>query len=278
VYLIAAIAALILAQTTPVPEPSASPSSNEILSHAIDRLHSYGTPPYVVYMTSENGENHRIAFRGSDEMMNDVPLPAGPNVPDARIYRAFVGPLSYSVHEAVSTPSPAASTSPSPPTQGPGDLESTLKTIAVVSSHGHLYDVSMRGAETLNGQSVYHIALKPRRDADKNTIRDLWIDTKTYDVIRADYIVPAPPEMADVVGSEADLTVNFETVGNYRIAAHWIAIYHAPTMRPFYRELRVVKMTFPGNLPDWLFDPLQYMQHRRAHDPDYLAHVFDAAS
>ncbi|MBV8639207.1 MAG: hypothetical protein JO322_14105, partial [Candidatus Eremiobacteraeota bacterium] len=54
------------------PVPSASPSANEVVFRALARLHSYGTPPYVVYMTVENGEYHRIAFRGTDEMMNDV--------------------------------------------------------------------------------------------------------------------------------------------------------------------------------------------------------------
>ena len=252
------------------------PPANDILFKALNRLWSYGTPPYVVYVIEENGEYRRVAFRGADEMMNDVALPTGTNLPDARIYRAFVGPLSRSVHEAIATPTPAAtSASPSPgATTQPRshDLESTLKTIAVVSSRGHLYDVKTTGIQTVNGHGVYHIALHPRRDPDQNQIRDLWIDTSTYDVWRADYV--QPPDV-EIVGGEADLTVDFMTVGNYRIAASWMAVYHAPGMRQgVYRQLQVVKMAFPETLPDWLFDEPSYAQRVREHQPDYLGYLF----
>ncbi len=251
---------------------------NQVVFRALGRLHSYGTPPYVVYMTVENGEYHRIAFRGTDEMMNDVALPVGLRLPDARIYRAFVGPLSRSVHEAIATPTPSANAAPAPSSSSPAqqsslDLESTLKTIAVVSSRGHLYDVRMAGTDTIDGHRVYHIALHPRRDPEQNALRDLWIDTDTYDVWRADYVTS--PDV-QIVGGEADLTVDFVTVGNYRIASSWVAIYHAPGMRNgVYRQLRVVKMAFPDTLPDWLFDEPQYAKRVREHDPDYLGDIFN---
>ena len=273
-----ACAVALLAQTPAAPpSPAATSQPNEILFKALARLRSYGTPPYVVYVIEENGAYRRVAFRGADEMMNDVALPAGATLPNARIYRAFVGPLSRSVHEAIATPSPAGTTtSPLPNATSPAlagnDLESTLKTIAVVSSRGHLYDVMTTGIETMNGHSVYHIALHPRRDPEENKIRDLWIDTSTYDVVRADY-VQAPD--IQIVGGEADLTVDFMTVGNYRIAASWMAVYHAPGMRTgVYRQLRVVKMAFPQTLPDWLFDEPSYAKRVREHEPDYLGDLF----
>ncbi len=261
-----AFAVALLAQA-----PAAEPAPpNDVLFRALARLRSYGTPPYVVYVIVENGEYRRVAFRGADEMMNDVALPTGANLPDAKIYRAFVGPLSRSVHEAVATPSPQASATRAP---SAGDLETTLKTIAVVSSRGHLYDVKTTGIETIEGHTVYHIALHPRRDPEENAIRDLWIDTQTYDVWRAAYV--EPPDV-QIVGGEADLTVDFVTVGNYRIASSWIAIYHAPGLRtPVYRQLQVVKMAFPQMLPDWLFDEPQYAKRVREHAPDYLGEIFN---
>lgn len=265
-----ALAALILAQASPSPPPSA----NAILFHALGRLRSYGTPPYVVYLAEENGTTHRIAFRGADEMMNDTILPQPPVVPPARLYRAFVGPLAFSVHEALATPTPAPQSTPASTTPST-NLETALKTIAVVSSHGRLYDVFLVGTQTLDDRATYHIALHPLRDPDRNAIRDFWIDTQTYDVVRADYVYAHPPDF-EAPGAEADLTVNFATVGPYRIAARWIAIYHAPDLaKPVYRELRVVKMRFPETLPDWLFDPALYVEHRRAHDADPLAGLFD---
>ncbi|HET9028572.1 MAG TPA: hypothetical protein VFN49_00210 [Candidatus Aquilonibacter sp.] len=261
----------LLAQATPSPSVS-TPSSDAVLFRALDRLRAYQTPPYVVYMTEEDGVYHRIAFRGTDEMMNDAALPTGSTLPPARVYRAFVGPLSYSLHEAIATPAPEAT--PQPPS--PTDLETTLRTIAVVSSRGHLYDVSVATPQTIDGHATYHIVLHPRRDPDKNAIRDLWIDRSNYDVVRADYVYSDPPDFQEP-GSKAYLTVNFQTVGAYRIAANWIAIYHAPDLRtPVYRELKVVKMSFPASLPDWLFDASAYREHERAHDPDYLTTFFNA--
>ena len=265
-----------LALTAQTPTPSATPTANEVVFRALGRLHAYGTPPYVVYMTVENGEYHRIAFRGSDEMMNDVALPTGARLPDANIYRAFVGPLSRSVHEAIATPAPSATAIASATaTRGPSlDLESTLKTIAVVSSRGHLYDVAIAGTQTVEGHHVYHIVLHPRRDPQENPLRDLWIDTDTYDVWRAAYVTEPDVQL---VGGEADLTVDFTTVGNYRIASSWIAIYHSPDLHtPVYRQLRVVRMAFPADLPDWLFDEPSYAKMLHAHEPDYLGNIFNA--
>lgn len=261
------LAASLLAQTTPSP----SPSANDILFRALARLRSYGTPAYVVYLAEENGETHRIAFRGADEMMNDSILPTGTSLPPARVYRAFVGPLSYSVHEAIATPAAEAT----PRSQSPANLEATLKTIAVVSSHGHLYNVRVAGTEKIGDRDAYRISLSPVRDPDRNAIRDLWVDTSTYDVLRADYVYAHPPDVG-LVGAEADLTVSFATVGHYRIAGRWIAIYHAPDLRtPVYRELRVVKMAFPASLPDWLFDQALYALHRHDGEADPLQGVFD---
>lgn len=272
---IALLFAVALTAQTPTPPPSLT--GNELVFRALGRLQSYGTPPYVVYMTVENGEYHRIAFRGADEMMNDVTLPTGTTLPDASIYRAFVGPLSRSVHEAIATPTPQVTAMPratAARTPGPSlDLETTLKTIAVVSSRGHLYDVALAGTDTIEGHHVYHIVLHPRHDPQQNALRDLWIDTATFDVWRADYVTSPDFEM---VGGEADLTVDFITVGNYRVASSWVAIYHGPNLHtPFYRQLRVVRMAFPGALPDWLFDEPQYAKRLHAHEPDYLGNIFN---
>lgn len=245
-------------------------SPSDMLYRAIDRLHTYGAPAYAVYELVENAEYRRVAFRGSDEMMNDAQLPAGPDLPQARIYRAFVGPLAYTVHEAIATPAPSATAA----AVSPGDLESTLHTIASVSAHGHIYDVRDVGIETINGHRTYHLELRPRRDPERYPLRDLWLDTTTYDVWRAGY--REPPDF-QLVGGEADLTVNFKTVGRYRIADSWAAVYHGPDLpHPVYRIVVVVNMSFPESLPGWIFDRAEYERRFRAHDPDVLGRYFSA--
>ncbi|MDE2481910.1 MAG: hypothetical protein KGN02_06940 [bacterium] len=266
---------LLLAQSTPTPSASPTPSPNAILFRALNRLRSYGTPPFVVYLATENGETRRIAFRGADAMMNDSPyVPGRTTLPAARIYRAFVGPLAYSVHAALATPTPgAAATHPTPGPVAPNDLEATLKTIAIVAAHGRLYDVHVAGTERIGDRETYRVELHPLRDPERNDMRAFWVDTSTYDIVRAQYVYPDPPDL-DMPGSYADLTVAFATVGRYRIAARWIAVYHGPDLRePFYRMLEVTRMTFPAELPSWFFDG-SYAAHERAGEPDPLAGLF----
>ncbi len=203
--------------------------------------------------------------------MNDSEYnPNRTSLPPASVYRAFVGPLSITVHEAVTkaTPAPAPSAQ-----QEQNSLASDLKTIAVVSANARpQYAATTRDVETIDGHATYHVQLTPSSDPSHHSLRDLWIDTSTYDVWRADYIT------RDINVPEATvyLTVEFEPVGPYWIAAHWIAIYHfLGAQPPVYRELRIDKARFPDALPDWLFDQQGYELHAAAGDADPLAHLFD---
>lgn len=277
---------------TPTPAPTALPPTQVIVGHAYDRMRSYGTPPYVVYLASENGVTYRIAFRASDEMMNQIVgyNPQRTSLAPASVYRAFVGPLSITVHEAIAnqtpapspslsimaTATPSASASPTSEPTG-GDLSngllSDLKTIAVVSTHARpVYNARIRGVETIDGHSTYHVELSPVTDRSRYALRDLWIDSTTYDVLRADYIT----HDLNVPDSTVYLTASFSQVGPYWIAARWVAIYHfIGSDPPVYRELKVDKMRFPDTLPDWLFDQRGYDLHYMAGDQDPLAHLFD---
>jgi hypothetical protein len=269
------------------PSPTATatpPPTQAIAARAYDRIRSYGTPPYVVYLIDENGFMHRIAFRASDEMMNDSQYFQQTRLPLANIYRAFVGPLSITVHEAVMKATPSASTQPSaalsgtpsaPVAQEQGSLVSDLKTIATVSVRARpVYKVADRGIEAVDGHQDYHLELSPTLDPNHFALRDLWIDTTTHDVRRADYITTD----ANLPGATVYLTVNFAQVGPYWIAVRWVAIYHMiGPGAPFYRELKVEKMRFPGELPDWLWNEHDYEAHRRSSDPDPLAPLFEAS-
>ena len=274
---------------TPTPATTALPPTQMIVGHAYDRMRSYGTPPYVVYLANENGDTYRIAFRASDEMMNQIEYnPHRTSLAPAAVYRAFVGPLSITVHEAIAnqtppptlsiaaTPAPSATESPTPlPTSGDlsNGLLADLKTIAVVSVRAPpAYTAKVLGTETVDEHETYRVELNPVSDPSHRTLRDLWIDTTTYDVRRADYITHDP----NVPDATVYLTVNFVPVGPYWIAARWVAIYHfIGDQPPVYRELKLDKMRFPDTLPDWLFNARGYELHYMAGGQDPLAHVFD---
>jgi hypothetical protein len=262
---------------TPTPAPTALPPTQTVVAHAYDRMRSYGTPPYVVYLANENGDTYRIAFRATDEMLNQIQYnPHRTSLAPAAVYRAFVGPLSITVHQAVEAQT-SGSASPTPaPTSGDlsNGLLADLKTIAVVSARARpVYTAKVTGIETIDGHSSDRVELTPTTDPSQHTLRDLWVDTTTYDVRRADYITRDP----NVPDATVYLTVNFVQVGPYWIAARWVAIYHfIGSEPPVYRELTVDKMRFPDTLPDWLFNQRGYDLHYMAGSEDPLAHLFDS--
>jgi hypothetical protein len=225
----------------------------------------------VVYLANEDAVIYRIAFRASDEELNQSLYdPKRTGLPPAQVYTAFVGPLSITVHQAMVTTSPSPQASAQ---QEQSSLISDLKTIAVVTANAPpVYKAVVRDVETVNDHQDYKIQLTPLSDPTRHALRDLWIDSSTYDVRRADYVT----RDFNFPDATVYLTVEFEPVGPYWIAAHWVAIYHfLGATPPFYRDLKIEKMRFPDTLPDWLFDQQGYELHAAAGDTDPLAHLFD---
>jgi hypothetical protein len=82
--------------------------------------------------------------------------------------------LVREVRAAFHDPDPRASATPSP-APSPG-----LREIAVVSTRVRTYDISLVGIESIDGQPVYHLKLRPLRDPSNNRLRDLWVDTSSF--------------------------------------------------------------------------------------------------
>jgi hypothetical protein len=82
--------------------------------------------------------------------------------------------LVREVRAAFHDPDPRASATPSP-SPSPG-----LREIAVVSTRVRTYDITLVGIESIDGEPVYHLKLRPLRDPSDNRLRELWIDTSSY--------------------------------------------------------------------------------------------------
>lgn len=212
----------------------------------------------------------RIAFRSGDEMFNISNSPnQSTELPDALIYSPpLVGPLARPVHAAASIGSRRSS---------PGDdLDTALKTIATVVAHGKpRYTVDIAGIERVEGHRAYHLRLQPALDPGRFSLRDLWVDTETYDLWKAHYIVTNySPSESSLASEKDDITVYFVGAGPYWIAASW-EDYSLSINGPVHVVNRNLTVTFPAKLPDWLFEKKAYAEHQRAKDPDYLTHIFD---
>jgi hypothetical protein len=55
-----------------------------------------------------------------------------------------------------------------------------MKTIAVVTGYQRAYTVTLVGIEPCDASQCYHLHLKPSHDSAMLRLRDLWIDTQTY--------------------------------------------------------------------------------------------------
>jgi hypothetical protein len=56
------------------------------------------------------------------------------------------------------------------------------KVLGNIEVSGGDYAVTLIGEETVDGHDTYHLGLTPLRDPQSNRVRDVWVDTTTFDV------------------------------------------------------------------------------------------------
>ena len=72
-------------------------------------------------------------------------------------------------------PAPKIGETPNPDTE-------EARVMGRIEVTGGDYDVSLLGKEKDDGVDAYHLALAPLRDPERNRLRELWVDAKTFDV------------------------------------------------------------------------------------------------
>jgi hypothetical protein len=277
-------AVLLMAQVfTASPVPSATPNASlhEIFDMTFRRLQSYPVPPYAIWTAtwhvqrttlgydaqeSSDTEAHRYAVRLSDGMENESnPIPSG-KLPPALILPEFLGPFAWTLRSSVRVP-PPNSVSMRPDISG-------LRTIATVVAVAALpYTAKLLGIESVEGHATYHVQLQPLGDPRVHNLRDLWIDTQTYDLRKAHFTGVYRPTLSDVP-SHTDATVYFREVLNCWVVTRAIWTYLASDAL-FTFDVQNDEIALPATLPDWLFDAGAYRRHEMAGEPDYLGIVLD---
>ncbi len=61
------------------------------------------------------------------------------------------------------------------------DAQGKLKSIASVTSRSRAYTIRLAGVEPLGGRDCYHLSLKPNGNAKQERLRELWVDTQTFE-------------------------------------------------------------------------------------------------
>jgi hypothetical protein len=166
-----------------------------------------------------------------------------PGPPEADIFAlpAFVGPTAAPAVAASGTPLPVIG--------------------SVTASGEYDYKVVRVVPETMGKDDVYHLYLEPRRDPDRNRLREIWIDRDTALLRRA---------LANdrlYVGTEIifDLfDIRYGPVGSrWGIAQIDGASNALDDGSHDTVHYRFYDVTYPETLPDWYFQPAHYREHIR---------------
>ena len=102
---------------------------------------------------------------------------------------------------------------PAPPvTAAQNDPNAPLKAIASVTAIAHTYSIELAGIEKIGGADCYHLVMHPAREPQRFRLRDLWIDTQSYQTRQ---LLVA----SNFTSSHVPWLVTFADIGN----AHYIA-------------------------------------------------------
>jgi hypothetical protein len=276
----------IVLASPPTPQSGSLSPVQRIFDEAFRRWQTYPVPPYAVWTTtwhisaipmgfytgtSSGVEFHRYAVRLADGMENvSDPIPSG-KLPPALILPEFLGPFAWVTRTSVRVAPTGGDVSMLPDVAG-------FKTIArVVAVAKPAYTIGKTGQtppiEEVEGHETYHLRLEPRDDPQKHNLRDLWIDTQTYDLRKAHFVGTYRPTLK-APSSPTDVTVYFRNVLGCWVVTHAIWTYdNAPLSFNF--DVQNDEIGLPATLPDWLFDDAEYRKHQLAGEPDYLGILLD---
>lgn len=141
-----------------------------------------------------------------------------------------------------------------------------LKTIGSVVSIGESdYDVPKM---TVEG-NLLHLVLQPRRDPERNVLRQIWVDKHTYELRK---IIAHDRLFTDDQGIfPMTITYTLGYLGKQLVITRFYGVIE-PRIEPNGTQtlmqgigsvIDIVfhDIAFPSSLPDWYFNPRDYAQH-----------------
>ncbi len=217
-----------------------------------DLLNSYTY--HIWCRTVDRAALGRRVYRGSSRGTLEFLRPSfnepwDPGPPTADLFEPAPVHPHTSPREFVPTPEPTGSLPP--------------KTIASVTALGE-FDYRVTRIENEGGQ--IHVSLTPRRDPDRNRLRELYVDAKTLELQEVVATDKLYDEDSDHKVYPMLFTVTLEWMHEMPIVTH---IHGTPTYQAdsdyLGRDATVdydfTDITFPDSLPEWYFDPRSYAQH-----------------
>jgi hypothetical protein len=251
--------AAILALASPAPAATLSPY--DIVTRAQTAWEARIVPPYVSFeipcadtfldKQCDPDEIARFVVRMDDgrTYAETAEAPHDTLVCGAFIYGPAATPLGFfrridpnNVPSTLATPPPPENFAADP--FGP-------KSIASVVVTDRAYTVTLAGVEKFGDASVYHMHLEPNYLPEAHPLRDLWIDTTSFQVLQLTYARHAESGVPS-----GTVEYRFAQVGPERI---WAIAYIGATLplkgakTPATPHSDLANITFPKDEPVWRF-------------------------
>ena len=256
--------------------PTALPSPEDLLAMIRVKFRSHRPPPpFEVYTISRkqmtnynypdynNTYNNRVWYRSSDHAALERTVSPLGDVGPMTFWRPMFnqatdpGPPTADVFEPAPLHTLAPDFVPTPEASEP-------PTIAYVHAKGE-FDYRVTNVQR-EGDEL-HLSLQPRRQPDRNRLRELWVDANTLELkklVATDKLFIEHGPVYPVL-----FTVNFSMLQDIPIITH----IHGVVYGNYDGDGQTVDYDFTGtyfprSLPDWYFNSRQYAQHQdQAPDP-----------
>lgn len=111
---------------------------------------------------------------------------------------------------------------------------------------------------------LLHLVLTPRRDPERNRLRELWVDPRTYELVK---VIATDRLFVEGEGMRTQIypvlfTITMAHLNGVPIVAHIRGVVQGG----YNGDDQIVEysyedISFPKELPDWYFDPRAYASH-----------------
>jgi hypothetical protein len=235
-----------------IPDPTAifTQAQTAWSARAIPAYESFTLPCSVTTLSDKCSPGTQVQFivRLSDGRSFAQTIPADGTPATVLLHGSFLfGPAGAPLGFYRRSPVPGA---PAPP---PNLAEDPMTAITTVTAVDRAYEITLAGTEAIGACTCYHLHLRPLRDPQSYPLRELWVDTTSYDVVRLTYVRPYNATIADV-------TYDFAPVGPRAI---WAIVHiQAQAVTHGFLNTHVEKVdedlaniAFPASEPDADFIP-----------------------
>jgi hypothetical protein len=254
----------------PVATPAAMPSGEDLLSRIRAQFRSHRPPPMYETYTLVRTQNTNYGY---PDYVNSYTWHVWYRSPDHAALGRKESKLGSHGQLTFKRPMFNVADDPGPPTADvfepapahtlPPDFVPTpeaspgLSVIATVRVKGEFdYRVTNQQREG----DLLHVSLSPRRDPDRNRLRELWVDAKTLElkkIVATDKLFVEHGPIYPVI-----FTINFSTLEGVPI----ITNIHGVVGGSYDGDGQIVDfdfkdIAFPKALPDWYFDAHSYASH-----------------